>query len=615
MIKMNKKAILLIALAVITISFTFQSQTTTNSKKVKRPNVIVVITDDQGYGDIAAHGNKLIKTPALDKFHGESVRLTDFHVGPTCAPSRSGLMTGRYANRVGVWHTIGGVSILRKDELTMAQVFEQNGYETGMFGKWHLGDTYPARPQDKGFKYSVAHGGGGVGQTPDYWNNDYFDDTYLKNGVPTKYEGYCTDVWFDEAIKYIEDKKDEPFFCYISPNAPHLPFNVPESYYNQYKDLDIPEFQKVFYGMITNIDDNFAKLQQKLKELKISDNTIVIFMTDNGTASGYKKVRGKLYGYNAGMKGTKNSEYEGGHRVPFLISYPDKNISGGKDVNDLTAHLDILPTLATLCNLEMPEEKKKIDGSDISSLLLGTAKTIGREYLITDSQRVQSPIKWRKSTVMSNKMRLINGKELYDLSNDPGQENDLASQFPEKVKKMRDHYNEWWSSVSAEFNQFPIITLGSDNQNPIELTCHDTHVHDSKIPWNQNFIREAKKNPIGGNFTVEFEQSGSYKIELSRWPFESGLAINDAVEGRKSTLSTESISDGRTMNFKSGGVQIGAWKQMLDIEKGAKTLSFKGNFTKGKTNMSAWFRTDKNVDWGAFYIRVTRVSKEFASLE
>lgn len=612
---MNKKIALLIALAGITISCTSQSQTTTSAKKSKKPNVIIVITDDQGYGDIAAHGNKLIKTPALDKFHGESVRLTDFHVGPTCAPSRSGLMTGRYANRVGVWHTIGGVSILRKDELTMAQVFEQNGYETGMFGKWHLGDTYPARPQDKGFKYSVAHGGGGVGQTPDYWNNDYFDDTYLKNGVPTKYEGYCTDVWFDEAIKYIEDKKDEPFFCYISPNAPHLPFNVPESYYNQYKDLDIPEFQKVFYGMITNIDDNFAKLQQKLKELKISDNTIVIFMTDNGTASGYKKVRGKLYGYNSGMKGIKNSEYEGGHRVPFLISYPNKNISGGKDVNDLTAHLDILPTLATLCNLEMPEEKKKMDGWDISSLILGDKETIGREYLITDSQRVQAPIKWRKSTVMSNKMRLINGKELYDLSNDPGQENDLASQFPEKVKKMRDHYNEWWISVSAEFNQFPIIILGSDNQNPIELTCHDTHVHDSKIPWNQNFIREAKKNPIGGNFTVEFEQSGSYKIELSRWPFESGLAINDAVEGRKSTLSTESISDGRTMNFKSGGVQIGAWKQMLDIEKGAKTLSFKGNFTKGKTNLSAWFTTDKNVDWGAFYIRVTRVSKEFASLE
>ena len=604
---MNKKIVLLMALVGITISCTSQSKKSTSNQETKRPNVIVVITDDQGYGDIGAHGNKLVKTPALDKFHNESVRLTDFHVGPTCAPSRSGLMTGRYANRVGVWHTIGGVSILRKEEATMADIFQGNGYETAMFGKWHLGDTYPSRPQDKGFKYTISHGGGGVGQTPDYWNNDYFDDTYLKNGVPTKYKGYCTDVWFDEAIKYIEDKKDEPFFCYISTNAPHLPYNVPESYYNEYKDLDIPEFQKIFYGMITNVDENFAKLQKKLKDLKIAENTIVIFMTDNGTASGYKKIAGKQYGFNAGMKGTKNSEYEGGHRVPFFISYPEKNIKGGKDVSDLTAHLDVLPTLVTLCDLELPEDKRKIDGSDISSLLLGDKETIGREYLITDSQRVQSPIKWRKSAVMSNKMRLVNGKELYDLSKDPGQNNDIADQFPKKVEKMRGYYNEWWSSVSTEFNIFPVIVLGSDNQNPIELTCHDTHVHDSKIPWNQDYIREAKKNPVGGEFTVEFEKTGKYQVEISRWPFESGLAINDAVKGRAKTISTEAVSDGRIMDFTKGGVKIGAWEQEKPVIKGDKSILFEGNFSKGKTNMSAWFTNSKNVDWGAFYIRVEKI--------
>ena len=426
-----------------------------------------------------------------------------------------------------------------------------------------------------------------------------------------KYEGYCTDVWFDEAIKYIEDKKDKPFFAYISTNAPHLPYNVPEEYYNKYKDLDIPEFQKIFYGMITNVDENFAKLQKKLKDLKIADNTIVIFMTDNGTASGYKTVGGKLYGFNGGMKGTKNSEYEGGHRVPFFISYPDKNIKGGKDVTDLTAHLDILPTLATLCDLELPERQKKMDGSDISSLLLGDKETIGREYLITDSQRVQSPVKWRKSTVMSNKLRLVNGTELYDISNDKGQENDIAMQFPKIVSKMRNHYEEWWSSVSSEFNQFPVIILGSDNQNPIELTCHDTHIHDSKIPWNQDFIREAKKNPMGGHFTVEFEHSGKYQIEISRWPFESGLAINDSVKGRPATLATEAISEGRNMNFTIGGVQIGAWKQEKQVDVDARSIVFEGNFTEGKTDMSAWFTTQNKEDWGAFYIRVTRISKGF----
>ena len=587
--------------------FSCTAQSNLQSKKgsKKQPNVIIVITDDQGYGDLGAHGNPLVKTPALDKFHSESVRLTDFHVGPTCAPSRSGLMTGKYANRVGVWHTIGGVSILRKEEVTMAEVFKNNGYETAMFGKWHLGDAYPSRPQDKGFNYTVAHGGGGVGQTPDYWNNDYFDDIYLENGKPKQYKGYCTDVWFDEAIKYIEEKKEEPFFAYISTNAPHLPYNVPEEYYNKYKDLDIPEFQKIFYGMITNVDDNFAKLQQKLKDLKIDDNTIVIFMTDNGTASGYKTVGGKLHGFNAGMKGTKNSEYDGGHRVPFFISYPNMNINGGKDINELTAHIDVLPTLAKLCNIDLPN--LKIDGSDMSSVILGDKKTINREYVITDSQRVQSPIKWRKSAVMSDKMRLVNGEELYDIAKDPGQENDIAKQNPTLVAKMRDHYDEWWNSVSAKFNQFPVIVLGSDNQNPIELTCHDTHVHDSKIPWNQDYIREAKKNPIGGNFTVEFEKTGKYQIEISRWPFESGLAINDAVKGRPATLATEAISEGRSMNFTKGGVQIGAWKQEKPIGINSKSIVFEGNFTKGKTDMSAWFTTKNTVDWGAFYIKVTRI--------
>jgi arylsulfatase A-like enzyme len=602
---MQKRILVIFVFLGLILSCKAQSKITSKVKTKQQPNVILVITDDQGYGDIAAHGNTLVKTPALDKFHKESVRLTDFHVGPTCAPSRSGLMTGRYANRVGVWHTIGGVSILRKEEVTMAEVFKNNGYETAMFGKWHLGDAYPSRPQDKGFKYTVAHGGGGVGQTPDYWNNDYFDDVYLENGKPKQYKGYCTDVWFDEAIKYIEEKKDKPFFAYISTNAPHLPYNVPEEYYNKYKDLDIPEFQKIFYGMITNVDDNFAKLQQKLKDLKIDDNTIVIFMTDNGTASGYKTVDGKLYGFNSGMKGIKNSEYDGGHRVPFFISYPKMKIEGGKDVDELTAHIDVLPTLASLCNLDLPD--LKIDGSDMSSVILGDKKTINREYVITDSQRVQAPIKWRKSAVMSNKMRLVNGEELYDIGKDPGQENDIAKQNPEIVAKMRGNYDEWWNSVSSKFNQFPVIILGSDNQNPIELTCHDTHVNDSKIPWNQDFIREAEKNPMGGNFTVEFEKTGKYQIEISRWPFESGLAINDAVKGRTKTIATEAISEGKAMNFVNGGVQIGAWKQEKQVEKDAKSIVFEGDFFEGKTDIRAWFTTKDKEDWGAFYIRVERL--------
>ena len=608
-----KKNTLLIGLAVLLQFFGCSLQA---QSKTDRPNVIVVITDDQGYGDLGCHGNPIIKTPAIDAFYKESVRLTDFHVGPTCAPTRAGLLTGRYANRTGVWHTIGGCSILRKEEVTVADVFAASGYETALFGKWHLGDSYPSRPQDKGFKHVVAHGGGGVGQTNDLWNNDYFDDTYLVNGNPKKFEGYCTDVWFDEAIDYIKDQKDKPFFCYISTNAPHSPFNVPLKYYAPYKDLDIPEFQKRFYGMITNVDDNFKRLQEELRKMKLDKNTILIFMTDNGTSAGYNMQDGtpagnnmqdvKLHGYNAGMKGTKNSEYEGGHRVPFFISYPKGKIGGGKDISEVTANVDILPTLAGLCGLDLP--KRDLDGTDISALMKGEKKKLERKYLITDSQRMQEPVKWNKSAVMSDKWRLVNGKELYDLTTDPGQDKDLAAVNPMKVEKMRGYYDEWWKSVSTQFSSYPIIILGDEKQNPTEFTCHDSHVVSSVIPWHQNHVRDGKKNPMGGEYIVAFAESGEYEITMSRWPLESDLAINAGLEkGRDAAINYDAISPGKAFDFVKGGVKIGGWKKEMKVGKEAKSLVFRGHFPEGQANLRAWFTTAAEEDWGAFYLKVEKI--------
>jgi arylsulfatase A-like enzyme len=594
----------------ITLSFLHSCNSTlkpTESSKIvnKQPNVIIVMTDDQGYGDVGALGNTIVKTPAIDNFYNESVHLTDFHVAPTCAPTRAGLMTGCYANRVGVWHTVGGFSILKKNQKTMAQAFNDNGYATAMFGKWHLGDAYPARPQDKGFDYTIIHGGGGVTQTPDYWNNDYFDDTYLKNDTPQKFTGYCTDVWFNEAIKYIEEKKEEPFFCYIATNAPHGPFNVPLEYYNEYKDLPIPEIQKRFYGMISNVDDNFEKLENKLKELNLFDNTILIFMTDNGTSVGYRGFDGIKYGFNAGMRGTKNSEYEGGHRVPFFISYPKGNIKGGRDVSTLTANVDVLPTLAGLCNLEISDYS--IDGMDVSSIILNKKTTLDRDYIVTDSQRKQAPIKWRKSAVMSDKLRLVNGVELYNLEEDPNQQNDLSLQYPSKVKTMRSYYNEWWASVSSDFNIDPIIIVGSDYQNPVTITSHDIHLHESKISYDQNLIREASKNSYGGSFAIEFDKSGLYEVELSRWPFESGLKFNDAPKGIPETLTTHAISDGKKVDFKSATLKFNAWKETKNVDQNAISVKFKSFFTKGKSDLEAWFTNASGENWGAYYIRIKKI--------
>jgi len=332
----------------------------TGRSRKKRPNVVLVMTDDQGYGDLGCHGNDVIVTPNLDKLHARSVRLTDFHVDPTCSPTRSALLTGHYSTRTGVWHTIMGRSLLGKHETTVADIFifSTNGYRTAIFGKWHLGDNYPFRPQDRGFQEVLIHGGGGVGQGPDYWGNDYFDDTYFHNGKEKKFEGYCTDVWFDGALNFIEANKSQPFFCYIPTNAPHGPYNVADKYSKPYRDKGVKGNQANFYGMVANIDENMGRLMRRLKELDLEDNTILIFMTDNGTSGGHA----------GGMRGKKGSEYEGGHRVPFFVRWPAGGLDGPGDIGWLSAHVDVLPTLIELCGLKKPRGLA-FDGTSLARLL------------------------------------------------------------------------------------------------------------------------------------------------------------------------------------------------------------------------------------------------------
>lgn len=272
----------------------------------KRPNVVLVMTDDQGYGDLSCHGNPVLKTPNLDKLYSQSVRLTDFHVDPCCAPTRSALLTGRYSTRVGVWHTIQGRSLLRGDEVTIADVFSGNGYRTAMFGKWHLGTSYPFRPHDRGFHEALYHGGGAIGNTPDLWDNTYYDDTYFRNGKPEKCQGYCADVWFDEAIKFIRTNKNRPFFCYLSTNTPHGPLRADSKYVEPYLGK-VPEHTARFDGMVANLDENMARLVKELKGLGLEENTIFIFMTDNGTCPWVGSIRTDddgfiTEGYNAGMR-------------------------------------------------------------------------------------------------------------------------------------------------------------------------------------------------------------------------------------------------------------------------------------------------------------------------
>ncbi len=544
-------------------------------KPVEKPNVVIVMTDDQGYGDLGFAGNEMIKTPALDKLRDQSTLLDNFHVDPTCAPTRAAFMTGRYSDRVGVWHTVQGRSMLRRREVTMADIFGDNGYATGIFGKWHLGDCYPYRPEDRGFQHSVYHAAGGIGQAPDYWGNDYFDDTYIVNGRQQRFKGFCTDIWFAEGMKFIQANKDKPFFAYIVPNAPHGPFYCPKKYTKRYEDNPRIPHPEV-YGMIENIDDNMALLLEMLDREGLADNTILIFMTDNGAGGGLKRGRDDWedngLGFDGNMRGKKGSIYDGGHRVPFTIRWPNGKIEAGKAVEELTAHIDILPTLVDLCGLTAPEIK--YDGTSLRDLLYPSEKAWTSRSLVVENQRVVDPIKWRYCSVMTEKWRLINGEELYDLQADHKQTTDVASQHPEVVERLRGNYEQFWGDVSQEHDLTSYMVIGSDHSPIVGFSSHDWLL-DIYPAWDQVHIVKGEV-AVEAKWAIEVERDGEYEISLRRWPVEADKGINDGTYGK-------------AFNYKQARMRIGDVDETMDIPEGAKEVTFKVTLKKGITELSPLF--------------------------
>ena len=573
-------------------------------------NVVFVISDDQGYGDLACTGNPIIKTPNIDHLASESSGLSDYHVAPTCSPTRCALLTGHWTNRTGVWHTIMGRSMLRENEVTVGRMFADAGYETGMFGKWHLGDNYPYRPEDRGFTEVYRHGGGGIGQTPDLWDNAYFDGSYFHNGNIVPAKGFCTDVFFEQANSFISKcaKEKKPFFAYISTNAPHGPLHCPK----KYSDMYAGQSDKIaaFFGMITNIDDNVGKTRKLIEELGIKDNTIFVFTTDNGTASGAKV-------FNAGMKGKKGSAYEGGHRVPLYLHWPAGGITKQHDVKTLTHAVDIVPTLLEMTGVPKPDGVK-FDGVSIADLI-DSAKDVDwpERFVISDSQRVRDPIKWRGSSVMSQQYRLINGKELYEIAVDPGQKNDVSAGNPEVVAKMREFYDQWWAELEPTFKQTTEIYLGHPEHPVVSLTAHDW-IQKIYPPWHQGSIRTAdRKLPENaktlthqGHWAVKVVEDGKYQISLRRWPADSGAAVNTALPAGDDV-------PGATKAFRTAeGNAIGATHAVLRIdgkdlerkpvEKDAQETSFVADLKKGSYQLAPVFQIEEG-ELGAYYVVVTHL--------
>lgn len=577
-----------------------------------KPNVVFVLTDDQGYGDLGCHGNPVLKTPNLDRFHAESTRFTNYHVGPTCAPTRAGLLTGHFANSTGVWHTIGGRSLLRESEVSLADAFRTNGYATGIFGKWHLGDNYPYRPQDRGFDEVVVHGGGGVGNTPDYWGNCYFDDSYWTGRDYTSYEGYCTDIWFQEGMRFIERHRDEPFFCYIPTNAPHSPHLVEPRYSDPYLDLTPDPERAKFYGMVANIDENFGRLRAHLAQLGLSHNTILIFMTDNGSAGGVRTGDGQFVvsGFNAGMRGQKGSPYEGGHRVPFFLHWPAGNLDQGRDIATLAANVDFMPTLAELCDLDVPDDLDW-DGTSLQPLLdPETATDWPDRALVTDSQRLVYPVKWRKSAVMTQDWRLVNGTELYHMTIDPGQRQDVAWQYPDRVAALRDAYEAWWERVSTQFADDIPIRIGDVASEELVVNSHDWRNLDCDCVWNQNQVREGLR--YNGHWELDMAQSGIYRFELRRWPYTEDRPVAEGIPGRviafHEMTHDSGYGGGNALDIVAAEIQIGDCRAQAEVDRQDKGIVFELALEAGPAHLQTLFRTQSGQDLGAYYVYISKLN-------
>ena len=548
--------------------------TETQKPRGKPPNIVVVLTDDQGYGDLGCHGNPVVKTPNIDRLYKQGVRLTNFHVDPTCSPTRSALMTGRYSSRTGVWHTVMGRSILRRDEVTLANIFAAMGYRTGLFGKWHLGDNFPYRPQDRGFHEVLTFGGGGIGNTPDVWGNNYFNDTLRHNGELKQFKGYCTDVFFDAALRFIERNKDGPFLCYIPTNAPHAPYNVADKYKKPYADKNVPSPRAEFYGMIANIDENVGRLLARLTELGLDENTIVIFMTDNGTA--LNPLIGGTFA--AGMRGFKGSEYDGGHRVPCFIRWSGV-LPADKDVTPITAHIDIVPTLIDLCGLKKPANVA-FDGASLRPLLLGKGDWPARTLLV-HSQRIDHPEKWRKSAVMTDRWRLINGTELYDMTTDPGQKKDVAKAHPQTVLDLRQAYERWWADISKRFDEYCNIVVGSGEENPTLLTCHDWH--GERALSLQDYVKKGEV--ANGFWALEVARAGKYAITLRQQPATAQFPI----QAETARLTIDKLDLKRA------------------VPTGAIGVTFEVRLEKGSIRLQTWLTGKDGVSKGAYFVEVRRL--------
>jgi len=452
-------------MAGLILAFAFHSPAAMAADKPlagSRPNIILVMTDDQGMGDLSCLGNPVLKTPNLDHFYELSTRFTEFHVSPTCAPTRSAIFSGRHEFRNGVTHTIKERERMALSTTTFPQLLQEAGYRTGIFGKWHLGDEDAYQPYNRGFTKTFIHGAGGIGQSfegscadfPPNRENKYFDCVILNDDTIVQTKGFCTDVFFTAALGWTKQRIEagEPFFTYLTLNAPHGPMIAPESYKQRFLDLGYDQNTAGRYGMIENIDDNFGRLMSKLDEWNAWENTLVIFMTDNGQAGRSGKLNGKPTKlFTAGFKTGKGSPYEGGTHVPAFWRWKGVLVEG-VDINELSAHIDLYKTFCELAGVTIPSDIQQIDGRSMLPLLEDPAADLPDRFLFVHQGRWAkgadpNESKFKNCAVRTQRWRWVNNTELYDIQNDPYETTDVSKDHPEVIAKLRDAYDRWWADT------------------------------------------------------------------------------------------------------------------------------------------------------------------------
>lgn len=547
-----------------------------------RPNVILVMTDDQGFGDLGAHGNPVLKTPNLDQFARQSVELEQFYVCPVCSPTRSSLMTGRYNYRTGIVDTFLGRSLMFADEVTVAETLSAAGYRTGIFGKWHLGDNYPMRAMDQGFQESLVIKGGGLGQPSDPpGGGNYLNPILMHNGKLKQSHGYCSDVYTDAAMQFIEDTQHQPFFVYLPYNAPHTPLEAPEKEYAAYRQVDLssgqfpkfgypPEGKPMtedemarLYGMVENIDTNFGRLMQKLDDLQLTNNTIVIFLTDNGP----QQPR-----YNGGLRGRKASVYEGGIRVPCYVRWPAR-LPAGQKRSIPAAHIDLAPTLLEACRATPPADVK-FDGRSLIRVLEGKTEDWTERTLFFQWHRGDEPQRNRAFAARGPRWKLLQSSgiggqtlpdplklELYDLSADPYEEHDVASEHPEIVAELKRQYEAWFSDMQQTRNfALPRIAIGTEHENPVVLTRQDWR--GPEAGWKPDDI---------GYWDLNVAAEGQFRVRLH---YRGRAGVAHVSLGEK-TLEQPLKAGGNSCVLgpfkpKPGPVRLECWVSYAGVRRGVQ---------------------------------------------